>query len=185
MSSQVPCLSSSTPPLWSCWPYPHQEERLPKHSLRPSTSGVHIVRAGSYMVDFPLLPPQGCLVSGGGGGRGLTLDECPGPPLHLTSCEQTGSSPNNCIFLADHPPPPPPPSPFPLSTRSLTVLCCMMKFCRHYDSLWTLFHLSPTSMCCMVATNLPVFSPSCMPTGTTRTLGHFYTSHSQFVGGEG
>lgn len=61
----------------------------------------------------------------------------------------------------------------------------MMKFCRHYDSLWTLFHLSPTSMCCMVATNLPVFSPSCMPTGTTRTLGHFYTSHSQFVGGEG
>ena len=104
MSSQVPCLSSSTPPLWSCWPYPHQEERLPKHSLRPSTSGVHIVRAGSYMVDFPLLPPQGCLMSGGGGGRGLTLDECPGPPLHLTSCEQTGSSPNNCIFLADHPP---------------------------------------------------------------------------------
>ena len=98
VSSQVPCLSSSTPPLWSCWPYPHQEERLPKHSLRPSTSGVHIVRAGSYMVDFPLLPPQGCLVSGGGGGRGLTLDECPGPPLHLTSCEQTGSSPNIAYF---------------------------------------------------------------------------------------
>ena len=90
---------------------------------------------------------------------------------------------DHCLSLADHSPPPSPLT--PLSTRSLTVLCCMMKFCRHYDSLWTLFHLSPTSMCCMVATDLPVFSPSCMPTGTTRTLGHFYTSHSQFVGGEG